>query len=195
MTAEQSPPAADDPRILRAIAHPVRNRILAELEAAGSLRAADVAATVGIPANQASFHLRQLAKYGVVEPAPELARDRRDRVWRLVGGELVVNVSDIEKAPGGRAAAAVWRRQAVAAAHEVVERAYAGDPDHRSTILEASVRLSPEAVTEFTRELGELVDRWNDPGRDRGAEAATYHVLNIVQRYPADTTDDPGAGG
>ena len=104
VTAEQSPPAADDPRILRAIAHPVRNRILAELEAAGSLRAADVAATVGIPANQASFHLRQLAKYGVVEPAPELARDRRDRVWRLVGGELVVNVSDIEKAPGGRAA-------------------------------------------------------------------------------------------
>ena len=48
----------------------------------GPLRAADVARELGIPANQASFHLRQLAKYGLVEEAPEEARDRRDRVWR-----------------------------------------------------------------------------------------------------------------
>src|SRR3954467_5754616 len=73
----------DDPRILRAIAHPVRSRILSELWASGSLRAADVARILDIPANQASFHLRQLAKYGLVEEAPEEARDRRDRVWRM----------------------------------------------------------------------------------------------------------------
>ena len=53
-----------------------------ELAATGSMRAADVARELGIPANQASFHLRQLAKYGLVEEAPEAARDKRDRVWR-----------------------------------------------------------------------------------------------------------------
>ncbi len=72
-----------DPQVLRAIAHPVRNRILGELDAQGSLRAADIARDLGIPANQASFHLRQLAKYGLVEADAGAARDKRDRVWRL----------------------------------------------------------------------------------------------------------------
>ena len=51
------------------------------------MRAADVAERLDIPANQASFHLRQLAKYGLVEEAPELARDGRDRVWRATSRE------------------------------------------------------------------------------------------------------------
>ena len=51
----------DDPRLLRAIAHPHRNRILSELYAAGPLRAADLAQRIDIPANRASLHLRQLA--------------------------------------------------------------------------------------------------------------------------------------
>ena len=76
------PQPLSDPRVLRAIAHPVRNRILDELGASGPTRAADIARELGIPANQASFHLRQLAKYGLVEEAPEEARDKRDRVWR-----------------------------------------------------------------------------------------------------------------
>ena len=46
----------DDPRILRAIAHPTRNRVLHELSAAGSLRAADIARLLDIPANQAHIY-------------------------------------------------------------------------------------------------------------------------------------------
>ncbi len=192
MSTEEHAPAPADPRVLRAIAHPVRNRILAELEAVGPLRAADIARTVGLPANQASFHLRQLAKYGLVEAAPELARDRRDRVWRLVGGELVVDVSEIEKVPGGRAAGQVWRRQATAAAHELVERAYADAREdvRRGSVLEASVRLTPEEVSAFNRELNALVNRWNDRARERGDEARTYQLMSILQRYPEAGEDE-----
>jgi DNA-binding transcriptional ArsR family regulator len=185
---EEDPPAPRpaDPRILRAVAHPVRNRILAELEAVGPLRAADVARLVGLPANQASFHLRQLAKYGVVEAAPELARDRRDRVWRLVGDELVVDVAEIERAPGGKAAAQVWRRQAAAAAHELVDRAYGAvlDDAANGTVLEASIRLTPEEAKAFTRELNGVVTRWNSRSRERGEESGTYMLMSILQRYP-----------
>src|SRR3569832_1809874 len=73
-----------DPRVLRAIAHPMRQRVLGELSAAGHLRAADVAERLCIPAILASFHLRQLSMFGLVVPAPELARDGRDRVWKPV---------------------------------------------------------------------------------------------------------------
>ena len=81
-----------DPRVLRAVAHPVRNRILTELSASGPMRAADVAQELGIPANQASFHLRQLAKYGLVEEAPDTAvRLTKDEAAQLAAevAELV----------------------------------------------------------------------------------------------------------
>lgn len=67
---------------LKALSHPVRRRIVAVLAARGTGRAADLATDLALPANQISFHLRSLAKAGLIEEAPEHARDRRDRVWR-----------------------------------------------------------------------------------------------------------------
>src|SRR3954454_21728884 len=100
--------------MLRAVAPPVRNRILTELTAHGSMRAADLARELDIPANQASFHLRQLAKYGLVEEDPEAARDKRDRVWRPTSEHgLMVRLDDLEQQPGGRAAAVdLWQNAA-----------------------------------------------------------------------------------
>src|SRR6476469_2363058 len=101
-----------DVRMLRGIAHPMRNRILEELSAGGPMRAADVAERLGVPANQASFHLRSLAKYGLVEEAPALARDGRDRVWRVVHEEGVsVNLEELAQQEGGKAAITVFRKQ------------------------------------------------------------------------------------
>src|SRR5947208_11459282 len=111
----------DDPRVLRAIAHPARNRILSELWASGSLRAADLARELDIPANQASFHLRQLAKYGLVEEDPDAARDKRDRVWRPTSEHgLMVRVDDLRKQPGGAAAAEVFLQNAAGWGHAVI---------------------------------------------------------------------------
>src|SRR5215471_2949181 len=103
-----------DLRVLRAIAHPARSRILDELHASGPLRAADVARLLDVPANQASFHLRQLAKYGMVEPAPELAKDGRDRVWRTVPGGLRFDDEDLDDTPGAKAAHTVFMDQKAA---------------------------------------------------------------------------------
>src|SRR5262245_47552633 len=95
-------PKLSDPRMLRGIAHPMRNRILEELSATGPMRAADVAAALEMPANLASFHLRQLAKYGLVEEAPELARDGRDRVWRLINESgFTVDLEALAEQEGG----------------------------------------------------------------------------------------------
>jgi DNA-binding transcriptional ArsR family regulator len=73
-----------DPETLRAMAHPLRQRILIELNVREHARAADLARTLGVPANSISFHLRVLAKHHFIEEAPELARDKRDRVWKPV---------------------------------------------------------------------------------------------------------------
>ena len=73
-----------EPEALRALAHPVRQRILMQLSVLEHARAADLAEAIGQPANSVSFHLRVLAKAGMIVEAPEHARDKRDRVWTNV---------------------------------------------------------------------------------------------------------------
>lgn len=72
----------DDPLAIRALAHPVRLDLQALLGTEGPLTAADAARRLGISQALASHHLRQLAKYDFVEPAP--GKDNRERPWRLV---------------------------------------------------------------------------------------------------------------
>src|ERR671916_1326847 len=79
-----------DPAALRAIAHPLRQRILMELSVRGHARAADLAQVTGQPANTISFHLRMLAKARMIVEAPEHARDKRDRVWTNVASSYRV---------------------------------------------------------------------------------------------------------
>jgi DNA-binding transcriptional ArsR family regulator len=65
------------------MAHPLRMQIVERVGRRGTARAADVAEDLGIAANSVSYHLRTLARGGVVVEAPESARDKRDRVWKL----------------------------------------------------------------------------------------------------------------
>lgn len=193
--AEKSTPGSrssevDDPRILRAIAHPLRQRLLGELSAAGHLRAADVAELLGIPANQASFHLRQLAKYGLVEPAPEFARDGRDRVWKPVHEHgLSLQVGAMEKGPGGKAAVAVWRRHAADQAKAAIDRAYGHrkSRDIKVMISDDWLRLTKAEATELADELIALQERWQDrtqAAAGDGQPRRTYHVMKVLQPAP-----------
>ena len=141
--------------------------------AQGSLRAADIARELDIPANQASFHLRQLAKYGLVEEDPAAARDKRDRVWRAVDpGGLTINLKELEESPGGKAASAVYLRNAAAWGQVVIDSALnRRDPETHSSLTEMAVRLTKEEATRLTGELNEVVERWaasNRGGHDDG---------------------------
>ena len=182
----------DDPRILRALAHPTRNRILSELYASGSLRAADIARIVDIPANQASFHLRQLAKYGLVEEAPDEARDRRDRVWRLADADgISFRTDDVVSQPGGEAAYEVFRRSAVAWGHHLVDRAYARDRNRRgqNSASEWALRLTREEAQELTEEFAAVVERWRAATQGRDDDRVTYSIFALVQPIPEVTQE------
>src|SRR5580658_6816512 len=58
-----------DARALRAYAHPVRMKLVGLLRTEGPLTATRAGALLGEPSGTTSFHLRQLAKYGLVEEA------------------------------------------------------------------------------------------------------------------------------
>jgi predicted ArsR family transcriptional regulator len=181
-----------DPRVLRAIAHPTRGRILDELGATGPMRAADVGEALDIPANQASFHLRQLAKYGVIQPAPEAARDKRDRVWRLADERgFRLDVKDIEKQPGGKAAVSVFRQNKAAWAHRLVDEVFSFT-QHKgsfSAIVDQTMKLTKDEAAEFMGEVDEVLAKWADKTRGRSRDRRTYVFYSMVQPYPEEGKD------
>jgi DNA-binding transcriptional ArsR family regulator len=182
------PQLVNDPKVLRALAHPVRTRILDEIDASGPVRAADIARELGIPANQASFHLRQLAKYGLVEEAPEGGRDKRDRVWRAAAqAALTVNLSQLEGAPGGKAAVQVFRQNKLAWARHLVDRTFATDHHEGSGVFTAAdhaLKLTDDEARQLRQEIDDLVDAWAERTRGRDPERRTYLLFQLIQPYP-----------
>src|SRR4051794_16215867 len=69
-----------DPRSLRAYAHPLRMSLIGLLRREGPMTATRAAAELGDTVPNCSFHLRQLAKYGLAERVP--GADARERPWR-----------------------------------------------------------------------------------------------------------------
>jgi hypothetical protein len=69
-----------DPRALRALAHPTRLSLIGLLRRDGPMTATRAGELLGESSASCSFHLRQLAKYGLVEEAG--GGHGRERPWR-----------------------------------------------------------------------------------------------------------------
>lgn len=79
---------------LKALSHPTRREILRVLARKDHARATDIAEELGLQANAVSFHLRTLGKAGLIEEAPELARDGRDRVWKTSNQGVMIRPAE-----------------------------------------------------------------------------------------------------
>ncbi|PZV96243.1 Helix-turn-helix domain-containing protein [Micromonospora phaseoli] len=82
--AHPEPPRVtiSDPQTLRAIAHPARLAIMEHLGSTeGAVTATECAEVVGLSPSATSYHLRALARFGLVEEAPSRG-DARERLWR-----------------------------------------------------------------------------------------------------------------
>ena len=81
--ADQTPRSVKrltDPRALRALAHPIRLSLVGLLRREGPLTATRAGQLLGESSASCSFHLRQLAKYGLVEEAG--GGTGRERPWQ-----------------------------------------------------------------------------------------------------------------
>jgi DNA-binding transcriptional ArsR family regulator len=70
-----------DATALKALAHPIRMRMLGMLRLDGPATATGLAAALGLNSGATSYHLRQLAAHGFIEEDPGHL-SRRDRWWR-----------------------------------------------------------------------------------------------------------------
>ncbi|MEH1128055.1 winged helix-turn-helix domain-containing protein [Micromonospora sp. CPCC 206061] len=90
-----------DPRTLRGYAHPLRMALVGLLRREGPMTATQAAERLNEGVPSCSFHLRQLAKYGLAERAE--GADGRERPWRATA--LTTSWEDVSDDPATQAAA------------------------------------------------------------------------------------------
>ena len=100
--AAEPPTSTLDAAVMRAMAHPARLALLEHLRNGGPATATECAGVVGLSPSATSYHLRALARAGLVEAAPGRG-DGRERLWRISAGRYEVSgIADL--APEGREA-------------------------------------------------------------------------------------------
>ncbi|WP_248958030.1 winged helix-turn-helix domain-containing protein [Sphaerisporangium perillae] len=154
-----------DSRVLKAVAHPLRVRLLGALRLDGPATATELAAKFGESSGSTSYHLRQLARYGFVEEDPE-QRDARERRWRSVHRYTSWNELEIGDTPEGREAAGFMRNRQIEVLlsdREAFERdreswgpewiEAAGMSDDIARLTPASVTLLYERISAMIHEM------------------------------------------
>jgi DNA-binding transcriptional ArsR family regulator len=102
---ERSVKRLTDPMALRALAHPLRIELVGLLRVQGPMTATRAAQLLGESSGSTSFHLRQLAKYGLVEDAG--GGRGRERPWRATA--MFTGWPDVADSPELAAAGGLLR--------------------------------------------------------------------------------------
>ncbi|MGH3236526.1 MAG: helix-turn-helix domain-containing protein [Streptosporangiaceae bacterium] len=152
-----------DPRALRAYAHPVRMALVGLLRTEGPLTATRAAGLLGESSGTCSFHLRQLARYGLVEEAG--GGTGREKPWRAT------TTSTAWDATGGgtpETAAATGLLNTVIAERyfEQLMRWLEASPEQPAEWQQAALfgdrilYVTAEELEELSRRVRELVDEY-----------------------------------
>jgi DNA-binding transcriptional ArsR family regulator len=178
-----------DPKTLRAYAHPLRLALIGLLRREGPLTATKAAARLGESVPSCSFHLRQLAKYGLVEQAG--GGHGREKPWRATA--LATAWDSTAEDPAARAAAA--HLDAVVFeqfAHRV--RAWLGrrgdDPPAWQAVSglgDALVFVTPDELRQLSTDVDALLQRYRHRAADpaqRPTEARPVTIIQVV--FPAE---------
>lgn len=175
----------DDPLAIRALAHPVRLELHSLLGQAGPLTAAEAARRLGISQALASHHLRQLAKYDFVEPAP--GKDNRERPWRTASTSQ--SWRDADLSPEASAAADVLEQliaeRALSNLEQWQEQRKNEPPEWRdhAGIGNTGIYLTAEELAELDEQITALLMRYVDerPIDDKSTRPPGSRRISIVQ--------------
>ena len=178
-TARPQPPESPElgPEQLKALTHPLRLSLLRLLRTEGPATATGLAQRLGESSGATSYHLRQLAKYGFIEEAPE-SGDNRDRWWRAAFHGHRVDTGKWLDDPEDRNIVALYQGQVVRAYAEravtFVAEQDAGEWSREwvdaSDLSDFGLRLTPAQLARLRDRMHALVksfERYDSPGAER----------------------------
>jgi hypothetical protein len=161
---DPAPLHVTDPRALRALAHPVRWKLIDLLEAEGTATVTRCAEALGESTATCSYHLGILAKYGYITRAP--GGPGRDKPWQLAGPGLDLSARGLD--PGAEPAVAARIAAAALLDHAVarIKESLAATPAPASKIVGAISWLTADEVQQAAAEIEAIMDRYSGRGTD-----------------------------
>jgi len=179
-TSEQ-PGEIRDPKALRALAHPLRWRLIDVLGTEGPATATHCAGVLGESVASCSYHLNLLAKYGFIEVSP--GGQGREKPWRLT----VMRQSwtaEADSVEGGLAAAMVSETFLQVELERLIQwhrrREVEPEPWRNATVTSGVTSfLTADELHELSDELNELASRYVDRLEDRSLVPAGARPVRI----------------
>jgi DNA-binding transcriptional ArsR family regulator len=182
LVAKKKRVVISDPRAIRALAHPARQRVIDELYNGKVLTATECAELAGLTPSAMSYHLRALERWGIIERADE-SGDGRERPWRARAGSLVI---DSQSTEAGRLASQSLIRTAMDGMLELFQDMAADDPwDDVSSLSRSRIWLTHEEARQFGKELTDLVDRYKKGRSPQSHPAAARQIHTLLAVVPA----------
>jgi len=183
-----------DVRALRAIAHPLRARLLTLLRFEGPATATELGRRTGESSGATSYHLRQLERYGFVEDAgPRAGRDRR---WKAATRTTSWEPADFADDPAALAVSdALERRQIQLAVRQFegwMARRSGADPAwlRVATTSDDVLRLTPSQTRALSDELSEVRQRYHDAPPPTVDGETPGLVALYLQLFPIEGLED-----
>jgi DNA-binding transcriptional ArsR family regulator len=188
MSPSDTPREFADFGVLKALANPLRQKIMERLALEGPATSTMLAHALKVTSGATSYNLRVLAEHGFVREVPERGRGR-ERWWRIVGRDLRLPVGSSQDG------------ETQAAAKEVLRLWFATDLETFDTYLRegpdtgewagvmpysrGAIQVTSAGLAAFFEDYIELIKRYQASGDDVPPGART--VLTRFLAFPAPT--------
>jgi DNA-binding transcriptional ArsR family regulator len=184
---------------LKALAHPLRVQILRVLELRERASVTSLAAELGETTAAVSYHLRQLARHGMVEesadspPTGERTVGRRPRWWRMAVDEIHMTGMGFLEDPDTREAAGFLLREFESSRSRRLAHWFATattwpeEWQRASSDMDGTLTLDPGQTRALADELKAVIDRYRElpPGGDARRVDVQYAVYPAADGGPA----------
>lgn len=182
---------------LKAFAHPLRVRLYYQISLAGAGTVTSLANRVGEAVPLVSYHLRQLANHGFIEAAPELARNQKERWWRLSAQRLRWSDSDFLTQPGGVEITDKLKESIVKLQFEQIQSYERIRHQLSAAWIDAAfsddcvITMSADDLAEMYRDLRDVVDRYRLRKEPIAADSHK-RVMVIMHAFPCSSEGGEG---
>ncbi|WP_326569221.1 helix-turn-helix domain-containing protein [Amycolatopsis rhabdoformis] len=193
-----------DARTLRALAHPLRMRLLNLLEQDGPATATGLGKRVAESSGTTSWHLRQLADAGLVLEDTERG-SKRERWWKAAQDITTIRIADFAGDAELAGPVSMLLHQLVVQRYEEEAQFVAEFPrwrdrwEHNATLASNQLSLTPEETHRLNAEINTVIDRYRRevrPGDDSvvahwAAFPRTAHPETTESAESVDSTETP----
>jgi DNA-binding transcriptional ArsR family regulator len=176
-TPSDEPARLRDARVMRALAHPIRLRLIALLSELGTASVRALAGHTGESTASVSYHLSQLARFGLVEEAVE-ARTGRERPWRAVHRGLTWDWNEGDEASALLRAAYLTERLRVVDEYVAAEPSIPDEWRSAAFFLDDVAHLTAAELAEVSGQIKTLLAGYRGDGR-AGARRVTFFAYGL----------------